>query len=252
MSPSMSNEFNKSLDIQDDKITEFIPIILQDLWSLGGNPDVVIELIRRNIMLTNDSQIIDLGCGKGATIIELAKNFPGNYTGVDIVSEFIAEGKTKIKENQFSRCVLMTENIQKTLSGKVKYDVVIYGHDSDILGSTTETLHVLSNKINVDGWIIYETAFQDGRYEGNDYLSEKALYAAINDSGVQIVDQIKWDKDYIRQQNEINNQLIKKRIEQLKELHPDQSALLDDFYFNQIQESNILNEFVECIAFALR
>lgn len=248
----MSNEFNKSLDIQDDKITEFIPFILQDLWSLGGNPEVVIEIIRRNIMLTQESQIIDLGCGKGATIIELAKNFPGHYIGVDIVSEFIAEGKTKIKENQLSRCVLRTEDIQKTLSDSLNYDVMIYGHDSDLLGSPAETLHILSKKLNVAGWIIYETAFQDGRYEGGEYLSERALYAAINDSGVAIVDQIQWGKDDLRRQNEINNQWIKKRIEQLKGLYPDQSVLLDEFYFNQVQESNTLNEFVECITFALR
>lgn len=248
----MSNEFNKSLDIQDDKITEFIPFILQDLWSLGGNPGIVIEIVKRNILLTQESQIIDLGCGKGATIIELAKSFPGNYTGVDIVSEFISEGKTKVKENQLSNCVLRAEDIRKTLSDDVEYDVVIYGHDSDVLGSIAETIRTLSKKLKVGGCIIYETAFHNGRYEGEEYLSKKALYSAINSSGVQIVDQMKWDKDYMRRQNETNNRLIKKRIEQLKEQYPSQSALLGDFYFNQIQESNILNEFVECIAFVLR
>ena len=73
MDTNMKSEFNKSLDIQDEEIAEFIPYILQDLWSLGGNPDVVVKIVKRNITLTPDSRIIDLGCGKGATLIELAK-----------------------------------------------------------------------------------------------------------------------------------------------------------------------------------
>lgn len=249
----MNKEFNKSLDIQDEKITEFIPFILQDLWALGGNPGVVVAMVKQNIILNQSSQIIDLGCGKGATIIALAQTFQGNYTGVDIVSEFIAEGNIKVKEiNLYDSVVLKVEDLRNTLYDGIKYDVVIYGHDSDVLGSVFETLGVLLKKLKVGGYIIYETAFHDGRYEGGEYLSKGALYSAINNSGLQIVDQLKWDKDYMRRQNDKNNRLIKKRIGQLKEQYPSQSSLLDDFYLNQIQESKILDEFIECIAFILR
>ena len=249
----IKSEFNKSLDIRDESITPYIPFILKDLWALGGNPGAVIKILKQHVALKEDSQIIDLGCGKGATVIELAKTFPGNYKGIDIIPEFIEEGNARIRENQLSETVVLRQgNMCETIAAPVKYDVVIYGHDSDAFGSIAKTLQVLSKKINDDGSIIYETAFHDGRYKGTEYFSEEALYSEIKNSGLQIIAQLKWNREYIRRQNEANNRLIEKRIEQLKEQHPDQCRLFDNFYLNQIQESNILDEYVECITFALK
>ncbi|PWW82891.1 hypothetical protein CR164_03905 [Prosthecochloris marina] len=247
------SEFNTSLDIIDENITPFIPLIFKDLWTLGGNPDAVIKIMTQHVALREDSQIIDLGCGKGATVIELAKTFPGNYTGIDIIPEFIEEGNARIRENRLSgTVVLRQENMCETIAAPGKYDVVIYGHDSDAFGSVTKTLQVLSKKIHENGSIIYETAFHDGRYKGTEYSSEEALYSAIKDSGLRIIARLKWNREYIRRQNEANNRSIKKRIEHLKKQHPDKCRLFDRFYLNQIRESNILDEYVECIAFVLQ
>lgn len=247
------SEFNTSLDIIDENITPFIPLIFKDLWTLGGNPDAVIKIMTQHVALREDSQIIDLGCGKGATVIELAKTFPGNYTGIDIIPEFIEEGNARIRKNRLSgTVVLRQENMCETIAAPGKYDVVIYGHDSDAFGSVTKTLQVLSKKIHENGSIIYKTAFHDGRYKGTEYSSEEALYSAIKDSGLRIIARLKWNREYIRRQNEANNRSIKKRIEQLKKQHPDKCRLFDRFYSNQIRESNILDEYVECIAFVLQ
>ena len=218
------------MDIRDENITPFIPLILKDLWALGGNPGAVIKIMKQHVALKQDSQIIDLGCGKGTTVIELAKTFPGSYTGIDIIPEFIEEGNAEIRENQLSgTVVLRQENMCETIAAPVKYDVVIYGHDSDAFGSVAKTLRILSKKLNDGGSIIYETAFHDGRYKRTVYSSEEALYSAIKDSGLQIIAQLKWNREYIRRQNEANNRLIKKRIEQLKEQHPDKCRLFDCF-----------------------
>ena len=90
----------------------------------------------------------------------------------------------------------------ETIAAPVKYDVVIYGHDSDAFGSVTKTLQVLSKKIHEKGSIIYEAAFHDGRYKGTEYSSKEALYSAIKDSGLQIIAQSKWNREYIQRQNE--------------------------------------------------
>jgi len=103
---NVNNAFQKSLDIQDDRITPFIPFLLQDLWFLGCNYSVIPELIK-HIKPDKESRIIDLGCGKGATIIELAGMFPGTYTGVDIMAEFIEEGIKKTKDLKLSHKVTL-------------------------------------------------------------------------------------------------------------------------------------------------
>jgi len=78
-----NEHFKKSLDIQDNQIVDYIPYLLQDLWALGGDPNIVIKLLERNNLLQDYKKVIDLGCGKGATIIELALRYNESYKGIE-------------------------------------------------------------------------------------------------------------------------------------------------------------------------
>jgi cyclopropane fatty-acyl-phospholipid synthase-like methyltransferase len=249
----MNNSLEKSLDIPDERITPFIPFLLQDLWTLGGNPNLVVELLKRNISITSNFQMIDLGCGKGATLFEMYKNFPANYTGIDLVPEFIAEGIKKIEhENLSSSMTLKAEDFIETLKQNKKYDLIIYGYDSDVLGTICETLLALKAIKKSNGYIVFESAFKHEEYEGKEYPSKTELFRDIDKSGLDILDFALWNKEFLRATNKQNNDFIKQRVEQLKIKHPNLSQLYDDFYRIQIGESKILDEYIECVAFLLK
>ena len=167
----MQNDFQTSLDIQDDMLTPFIPAILQDLWSLGGNPDIIQHLIHQYIPLSTDSQILDLGCGKGAdNHCSGAKPFPDTTSASILWRSLSTKGAGIIREHHLETAVrLRQEDLLTTLDTATAYDVVIYGHDSDVLGSPLESLRCLQRLIRRNGFLLYETAYHDGRYEGEDY-----------------------------------------------------------------------------------
>lgn len=54
-----------------------------------GSPEVTIKALSFIDNLTNESRIADIGCGTGSQTLVLAKNAPGQITGIDLFPTFI-------------------------------------------------------------------------------------------------------------------------------------------------------------------
>ncbi|MEW6623897.1 MAG: hypothetical protein AB1420_12355 [Bacillota bacterium] len=71
---SIQEEIVKSLDGESVDLFPYLPYLLQDLWDIGTSPKTVLKLIKSyNIIKTPGSKVLDLGCGKGAVSINIAK-----------------------------------------------------------------------------------------------------------------------------------------------------------------------------------
>ena len=79
-----------SLDGRDKKLLPYFPYLMQDLWEIGASPEVIAELIKKH-GLDKKKKILDLGCGKGAVSVKLAREFDFSIHGVDAMPEFIVE-----------------------------------------------------------------------------------------------------------------------------------------------------------------
>ena len=83
-----------------DDIEPFLPYLLQDLWALGGCPETAIALLQRaGVAPAPDDRVVDLGCGKGAMLIEFAKRFGCRGYGVDSMAAFIDDARTHAREH---------------------------------------------------------------------------------------------------------------------------------------------------------
>jgi ubiquinone/menaquinone biosynthesis C-methylase UbiE len=82
----MSNE-NKSIhDFDFDLICEYF----SSLERQGpGSPEATLKALSFIDNLSNDSRIIDLGCGTGGQTMTLAQRAPGQFIGMDIFPKFI-------------------------------------------------------------------------------------------------------------------------------------------------------------------
>jgi len=87
-----------AMDGSESELFPFLPYILQDLWEIGASPKVIIELIRKHTNNYSNLKILDLGCGKGAVLIKLAKEFNCTCSGIDAIKEFISDANKKAKE----------------------------------------------------------------------------------------------------------------------------------------------------------
>ena len=67
---------------------------------LPGRWKPVAEALIENYKLSNDSSILDVGCGKGFLLYELKQLLPGlNITGFDISKHALANAKEKVKDS---------------------------------------------------------------------------------------------------------------------------------------------------------
>lgn len=244
--------FKKSLDITDDLIIHFIPYLLQDLWSLGGYPEAAVALAARNDIIKKDKRIIDLGCGKGATIIELASKFDGIYKGVDLVDDFIKEGNEVLKDKALRGSVtLLTGDMVNEIKRSERYDLMIFGYDTDILGSVKESLLSIKNLLKPNGAIIFETVFRNEDYYNEEVLSWEMLKKEIDASGLKIKDKVIWDQEIVKKINKENNIKIKQRVDELVKLHPADKEVFYDYLNGQYKESEILDHDLTCITLLL-
>lgn len=132
----------KSLTADSVELIPYIPYLLQDLWELGSSPEDILHLILSNTLLTKETKVLDLACGKGAVSIYLARKLGCKVKGIDIIPEFIAYANEKAKEfNVESLCEFEVGDITECIKIENDYDIVIYGAVGNVLGSWEETLN---------------------------------------------------------------------------------------------------------------
>ena len=251
---NINKDFLDSLDLHDKEMEKYIPYVLQDLWELGSIPEYIYQLIDKNIDIKGINKIIDFGCGKGAVLIYLANRLDFQGLGIDIVPEFIKSANQHAIENSVDNLLdFKTGDILKYLDRNEKYDIVIYGYDSGILGDVYETILRLQYSIIDLGYLILEIAFtpdSKDRIEG--LPTKKELLEQLDKSDFKILDKIFWDINKIKTINKQNNKHITNRIQDLKEKYPDKVKIFEQYMENQIEECKLIENDMICSTWILR
>ncbi len=249
-----NKEFLDSLDLIDEEMEKFIPYSLQDLSELGSIPEYIYRLVERNTDSLSIKKIIDFGCGKGAVLLYLAERLNFQGTGIDIVPEFIEAADKVSAEKLFdNRLEFHTGNILEYIDKEDKYDLVLYGYDSEILGNVSETISRLIKCIDANGYCIMEIACTpEGKPRLEGLPTEKELLWQMRESPLQVVDKIYWDIDKIKSINNYNNECINNRISELKEQFPGSIDLFDRYMANQIEECKLIENDMICSTWILR
>ena len=248
-----NQDFLDSLDLQDKEMEKYIPYVLQDLWELGSIPDYIYQLIDNHVDTNRLKKIIDFGCGKGAVLIYLAKRLNFQGIGIDIVPEFIeSANKHSIENSASDRLEFASMNLLGVIDRPEKYDIVIYGYDSGILGDVYTSINRLQNCISDSGYLILEIAFTpDNKAKIEGLPTETELLEQLDKSGLEAIDKICWEKEKIRKINNKNNILIIKRIEELKKSNPEQTQIFERYMSNQIDECKLIENEMICSTWIL-
>ena len=251
---NINKNFLDSLDLLDKEMERHIPYVLQDLWELGSIPEYIYQLINDNVDSKRIGKILDLGCGKGAVLIYLAKRLEFQGLGIDIVTDFIESAKKHSIENSVNkRLDFVASDFLEFISQNKTYDIVIYGYDSGIFGDVFETITRLQNCISDSGYLILEIAFTpDNKAKIEGIPTEKELLEQLDKSELEIIDKIYWETDKIRTINNENNIYINKRIEELKKANPEQTKIFDRYMSNQIDECKLIENEMICSTWILK
>ncbi len=240
-----------SLDGKNVELYPYIPYLLKDLWEIGSSADQMIRLLeQQNRDFCNpDLKVLDLGCGKGAVAIPLAKKFGFIVRGIDAVPEFIEFAREKsIEWNVANRCQFEEGDIREYVEKCETYDIIILASIGPVFGDVQRTLKILSKCLRPNGIILLDDAYiPDGSdFYHNNCLPEAQFMTQIRRSGFKISDSIIYSSSHMLDMNEDIYKQINKRARELINIYPGLRYIFEDYLKSQRIENKILENNVTC------
>ncbi len=241
---AVKEEIIYSLDGNNIELLEFIPYILQDFFEIGSDPKIISNLIAITNPV-NDCSLIDLGCGKGAVAIEIAKRFNMSVLGIDAMAPFITEAKKKAEEERVeTNCNFIVGDIKEYISSaKELFDYAVWGSVGDIIGDNKATLIKIAEILKPKGYVIYDDGYIKDKYksEFTDIPDKDSFISRVAEAGFKIVKEVEFDSSKMKIENKKNNFAIKNRCDELSSKYPAKKYLFEEYVKNQLEESENLN-----------
>lgn len=237
----------ESLDGSDVELYPFLPYILQDLWEFGTDPSIILTLIKDNIR-GNNLRILDLGCGKGAVSVRIAKEIECIVKGIDAMPDFIESARNyAIRFNVQDKCDFETGDIRVRLKELKDFDVVVLGAIGSVFGDLYNTLKIITRSLKPSGYVLLDDGYipEESITNYNRCLRQKNFYNQITTAGFEIIQEVIFEKESIEESDNYIYDIIEKRTNELKNKYPDKKGIFDEYLKIQEYENYILaNELV--------
>ena len=141
----------------------YLPELLADLEELGSDAEAITSVLH-DLNLTKSMTVVDLGCGKGAVAVEVAKHLNLRVIGIDLFKPFIDRCRELAESRSMSElCQFIHGDILK-LAGKIEpCDIAICAALGDVLGSLDQTVSVIRQYTKPGGYMVISDGFiKDG------------------------------------------------------------------------------------------
>jgi SAM-dependent methyltransferase len=219
----------------DPALLPFVPELLADLDELGSDSELILEALRA-LRLPKTARVLDLGCGKGATAIEIAQTLGLEVIGVDLFGPFIELCRERAEEAGVAhRCTFRCADILKLIGEIEPADVAIFAALGDVLGPLDETIGVIRQLVKPGGHMIISDDFLEDEtttslpsYE--EYVSRAETLRRLQAHGDVIAREI-IEPDTEEEEDE--GALIRRRALALAQKHPELAEALRRFADDQ-------------------
>jgi len=244
-----------AMDGSDVAIFPFLPYILQDIWEIGSNPDIVVALLRKHVEAPSRLKVLDLGCGKGAVSIRIAKEFRCVCVGIDAIKEFVDEAKNKAEEYGVQQlCRFEVGDIREKIENLTGFNAVILGSIGPVLGDYFQTLIKLEKCIVDDGLILIDDGYiqNDSTFSHPFVSKRKVVLEQISNAGMKLIDEVIIGKDFIKKTNDLIYGKLKERCKELIEKYPDKSPVFNEYIKRQQEENAALEGKIVCATMIIK
>ncbi len=240
------------------ELLPFIPELLSDLWALGCSLEVIVDLLRPLDLPAETTRLLDLGCGKGAVALTLAREFGLQALGVDFFEPFIKDAIECAEEmGVASRCRFVCEDIRDTLLKANDFDVVIYASVGRVLGKFDECVVKLSGCVHPGGYLLIDAVFlaDPDKVESPWYehcATHQETLRQLTAHGDALLREVLVPAEDVKALNRKYTELIRSRAEKLAELHPEAADSLFWYVEKQERESEIMDSTVTSAVWLLQ
>jgi 2-polyprenyl-3-methyl-5-hydroxy-6-metoxy-1,4-benzoquinol methylase len=239
MNERQQREIAESFDATPE-LLPFIPELLADLWALGSSLDVIVELLRPLGLPAEATRVLDLGCGKGAVSLALARGFGFQALGVDFFEPFIQEARRRGEEmGVSSRCRFVCADMRDALGEARDFDVVIYASIGRALGRLDECVAELRQCVYGGGYMLIDDVFLISldKVESPWYehcANHEDTLRQLTAHGDALLREVIIPAADVRALNRQATERIGRRAEKLAKLHP--AAADSIFWYVEKQE----------------
>lgn len=238
-------ELAESLDAKPE-LLPFVPELLADIWALGSDPELIVELLRPLGLPRGAARVLDLGCGKGAVAITLAKRLGFQVRGYDLFEPFVAEAERRAAEADVSALARFeVADMRDVLRDAKDYDVIVVAAVGGVLGSFDRCVGALRQAVRPGGYMVIDDGFLAGTAKMEQagyahYASRDETLRQLAAHGDRLLREIVVSPERMRAGNRRNTELIRRRADRLAHVHPDLAPLFDWYVAQQEEDSEIL------------
>ena len=244
---SLEESILESMDGSDPHLFSFLPYMLQDLWEIGTDPSIVISLIKDQFDNYNTLKVLDLGCGKGAVSIQIAKNLGCRCHGIDGMENFINKAREIAgREHVSDLCYFEVDDI-RAMDLTSTYDVIVLGAIGPVLGDHYHTLTKLAPLLNPNGGVILDEAYiADDKDPEDGVYCRAEILDSIERAGMIIKKEHIISPEHIAQVDQFMYSMISQRCSELMKKYPDKEQLFYNYLKAQREENKILENHLTC------
>lgn len=238
-----------ALDGSDKELFPYLPYILQDLWEIGSDPEIIIKAVKRHKGKESALKLLDLGCGKGAVSVRVAEELGCECFGIDAIEAFIREAEQKASEHGVDElCTFAVGDIRKIIGTAARYDIIVLGSIGPVFGDYFSTLTSISRVLEDDGIIIVDDGYipSDSDFAHPQVLRRDAILKQISDAGMRLVDEIINQPEDIKSSDDYIFEKIENRCQELIRQYHDKKQLFEGYIEKQREENDVLENRIVC------
>lgn len=138
----------------DSSLLPWIPELLADFGELGSDADFIVDVLRA-LELPASSRVVDLGCGKGAIAVAIARQLGWRVEGYELFEPFVESCRKRAAAAGVANlCRFHHGDIQKLAGRTEPADVAIFAALGDVLGPLEHTVGVIRRFVRRGGHIV--------------------------------------------------------------------------------------------------
>ncbi|MCL2528748.1 MAG: class I SAM-dependent methyltransferase [Coriobacteriia bacterium] len=250
----------RSLSWETAELLPFMPYLLQDFWELGSDPEVMVQLVKKHIAVSQNTRILDVACGKGPVSVRLAQKLGVRVKGIDLMPEFIEYARSQARELAVEDlCEFVLDDINEALKTERDYDCLVFGAvGTEVLGGPAEALRKLKSAVKPGGYILIEEGYipTDGkresiRFNRDAYFPLEHWLTLFKETGLELVETASGHSEENLDKT-TGVAAITNRANELTREHPDKKELFEAYVKTQQDEYNDIDDSLVCVTWMLK
>jgi len=253
MTKTLQESIAAAMDCEDVELVAYLPYILQDFHEIGSSAESLTKIVQENNR-AEIPRIIDLGCGKGATIIEIAQHVKSDCLGIDGIESFIIYAIEQAEKRGLENCRFEVGDIRRIENIQGQYDFIILGSIGPVYGDYYSTMETLSPMLTEEGIIILDDGYLDSNSSSEQALvgTRKELVDQLRLARMEIFREYLGDEICDRDDYGKQYQDIKRRCQELMLKYPNKRGLFERYILKQEKEYRNLEENIICSTILIR